>query len=1382
VTLDQSIVWTALPNGWVSPGTKLALSVFAAPRLESSAHPPLLTPFDFANWPDTLAHQRGGALRFTVTFEGHAPVVAQLTSPAPDSTKWSYIFKPGETRVDPWKFKDLSGAPLQSFSVTGVESFVQKFYTAVGAANPLSFPPVSLLSKYLPSEDTNRRGAPGWGHVTDAVKFHQLPHSLPADTVQDPRHRIPVPTFDFHATLSALHSYPALMRQLGLVFDLEVTVPAGLSATPKVKVTPKWHPNPRVHGTIDVSPWTACRLSAASFRAAPRGLDYDNGMLNLHDAARFAVVELDTDGAADRLSALATSMLQTNPPRDSTAHGTPALRSAGLTVTWSGWAEQPSKGAGRDLTDLITSQKANNAVIESYVASHGVGPLPTFHAEDLIRGHRFDVLTTSEAAPAWRSLCFRAGTYRLGKPEHVITIDDEGAVSSALSQPSGLVKYNSHTGAFGASVPPPPDLYAHERIARWKGWSLVAERPGKSGVGPGTQLQEGGKNPVPPTEPGAVGSPPLLSVTVAAPTSGDHLLPKLRFGDFYRFRARAADLAGNGVEAASADVSTATAPKPHLRFEPVESPQLAAIRPPAPGEGTQLMVILDDLVNPVPPNGRWVFPPKVSELMAEEHGMLDGFVEGAAPDPSKPPSAAPATFEFLAARDPARLNDLPGVEFYGANFNSTGSPNVGTPYFPGATKLAVPWIPDPLSSGVAMVGVPGTTGPVVRLWEGGRWPDPDPLLLVLQAGAVPGEAYVPGTATDSAVETIILPPGETAEVAMSSALFAGAVGPLGRLLGLLVLGPWQWLADSGINPKLLDELRAKAAEGLLWQLSPSRVLTLVHAVRLPLLAPTFGLPATRRQLGSTKAELLDLSFVVDVKSTSSLDFLATWIDPVDDIAKPAPDLSAHSANAFKLTVDEGFKLDGGNSAATQDFGDTKHHLVDYHAVGTSRFNGYFRQTTTVTFSGATPVVMSTFGLDAASVSLSIPSTSPDKPAKEFPRGDFRVDAPAGTVALTASGVAAAAGEAVDVSWIPTDTLAGPKSLVPVLSTARPLAPTIARVVPAWALSAPRGSLDSDGITQTRQGNFLRVYLDRPWFSSGGGELLGVVTRLDAQLPTAAQQAHTSVVGADPIYDALFSDWGSFTGISSFLNQAIVPSVPGRPDYTSPPELSIVEDPSGAKYRIWPFEVRFDTHTRLWYADIGLAFDNPDGAYPPMFARLALARFQPWSLAGVEVSAVALASIAQPVPDRSVLVTTGSTLGTVQVQVSGWGYAGWRPAVFKTAGDAYSGISPTQDAPETYGGPTMVVEVQSQSITLGGLGGDFAWAPAPGTRPVMLPSPGDNGAFVSWSGEVPLPKGTVTDVGRLRLRISEIDFYTGSTAPAVVDTNYRRPFVVHIPLS
>jgi len=1379
VSLEQSIVWTALPNGWSSPGKTLALSVFVAPRLSSSAKPPFLTPFDFANWPSTLSNQKGSALKFSVTFKGHAPVAAAITSAQPNPRLWSLIFRPAETRVDPWKFKDLSGAPLRSFSVTGVEDFVRNFYTAVGKAYPTTFPPASLLDKYLPADENNRRGGPGYKYVKEAVAFHQLPPTVPAGTVHDPRYKPPIPTFDFHAILSALHSYPALMRMLGLVLDLEVTVPGGLTPTPLVNVAPEWK-TLAVPGTLDVSPWTACRLTGSSFRAAPRGPDYGNGMLSLNDTKRFSVVELDTDGAADRISALATAMLQTIPPPGSKSNATPALRSAGPSVIWSGWAEQPSKGAGLDLSDMLTNQKANNAMIEAYISSLGVGPLPTFHAEDLIRGHRFDVLTTTEVTPSWRSLCLRVGTYRLGpKPEHVITIDDEGAVSAAVSQPAALVKFDAHKDKIGPAVPTPPDLYAHERIVKWKGWSLVAERPGKSGVGPGTELQENGSNPVPPYEAGAIGRPPLLSVTVAAPTTGSQLLPKLRFGDFYRFRARAADLAGNGVGVSSTDGSTATAPVPHLRFEPVESPHLAAISPPVPGEGTQLMVILDDQVNPVPTNGRWIFPPKVSQLMAEELGMLDGFVEGMLADPTKPPSGAPATYTLLAKRDPARLNDVPGVEFYGANTDSAGKPGVGSPYFPGAMKLAVPWIPDPLSAGVSMVGIPGATDPVVRFWEGGPWPDPEPLLLVLQAGATAGESYTAGTPAHSPVETITLPAAETAFVAMSSALYPGAVGPAGRLLGLYVLGPWQWLAGSGLTAKQLSDLEAAAVGGLLWQLSPARVLTLIHAVRIPLAPPKFVAPATTRTLGSTKAELEDKSFSIDVKSTSSLDVLAAWIDPVDDVTKPAPGLLKHTANAFKLTVDDGFVL--GGTAATQDFGDTHHHLVGYHGVGTSRFSGYFRQTTTVTFSGTTPVELSTLGLAPASVRLTIPGT----PAIKFPRKDFAVDAKKGTVALSASGVTLAAGRAVDVSWIPTDTLAGPAAGVPVLSTARPVAPTVARVVPAWQLSAPSGTLASGGILQTRRGNFLRVYLERPWYSTGAGELLGVVTRLDSQLPDTAQLAYTTVVGADPIYDALFADWGAFTGISSLTNLAKVPSVPGRAVYTSPPTLAIPEDPSGL-YRIWPYEVRFDTNTRRWFADVQLSFQDqgvvgPDGAYPPMFVRLALTRFQPWSLNGVEVSPVVLATIAQPVPDRVVLVTNGTTPGTVQVQVEGFGYVGWRPAAFNSPGDYNSGVSPDQDYPETYGGPTMIVEVQFQDTSTG-LSGDFAWKTVPGTRPVMLPSPGDNGAFVSWSGEVPLPSPSKSVPGPFRLCISEIDFYTEPTAPALVDTTYRRPFVVHVPLT
>ena len=281
-------------------------------------------------------------------------------------------------------------------------------------------------------------------------------------------------------------------------------------------------------------------------------------------------------------------------------------------------------------------------------------------------------------------------------------------------------------------------------------------------------------------------------------------------------------------------------------------------------------------------------------------------------------------------------------------------------------------------------------------------------------------------------------------------------------------------------------------------------------------------------------------------------------------------------------------------------------------------------------------------------------------------------------------------------------------------------------------------------------------------------------------------AYTTVVGADPVYDALFSEWGSFTGISDLTNLAKVPSVPGHPTYSSPPKLTIAEDTSGTLYRIWPYAANYDTNTELWFSDVQLSFGDqgivgPDGAYPPMFVRLALARFQPWSLAGVEVSPVVMATIVQPVPDRIVYITNGTEAHTVQVVVEGFGYVGYRPAVFNTPNDTLSGISATQDVAEVYGGPAMVVEVQVQDTSTG-FSGDLAWTSAPGTSPVLLSAPGDNGAFVSWSGIVTIPTTIGTSAETYRLRISEIDFYPETTAPDSVDVTYRRPFVVHIPLS
>ena len=59
------------------------------------------------------------------------------------------------------------------------------------------------------------------------------------------------------------------------------------------------------------------------------------------------------------------------------------------------------------------------------------------------------------------------------------------------------------------------------------------------------------------------------------------------------------------------------------------------------------------------------------------------------------------------------------------------------------------------------------------------------------------------------------------------------------------------------------------------------------------------------------------------------------------------------------------------------------------------------------------------------------------------------------------------------------------------------------VVPTWTwdeeTSPGRRSADAarrlaPTLTRTRSGGGLRVYLDRPWYSSGAGELLGVVLK------------------------------------------------------------------------------------------------------------------------------------------------------------------------------------------------------------------------------------------------------------------------------------------------
>src|SRR5262249_28699120 len=192
-------------------------------------------------------------------------------------------------------------------------------------------------------------------------------------------------------------------------------------------------------------------------------------------------------------------------------------------------------------------------------------------------------------------------------------------------------------------------MYLHQSLVRWTGFSLVAPRPGQ----PVTTETEG-------SEPVAGSSPlPGFNVSFAA-TPGT--LPTLRFGVGYRFQLRSVDVAGyaDPLDAASTDFSRAVPAQPvrYQRFDPVVAPVVVAGAPMTEGESAEPRVtrpdpwlggIIGSLLAPIlgAPPVRHLAPPKVSQLLCEEHGMFD---RGGVPDPSR--------YALIARRDAADLSTI----------------------------------------------------------------------------------------------------------------------------------------------------------------------------------------------------------------------------------------------------------------------------------------------------------------------------------------------------------------------------------------------------------------------------------------------------------------------------------------------------------------------------------------------------------------------------------------------------------------------------------------------------------------------------------------------------------------------------------------------------
>jgi hypothetical protein len=266
--------------------------------------------------------------------------------------------------------------------------------------------------------------------------------------------------------------------------------------------------------------------------------------------------------------------------------------------------------------------------------------------------------------------------------------------------------------------------------------------------------------------------------------------------------------------------------------------------------------------------------------------------------------------------------------------------------------------------------------------------------------------------------------------------------------------------------------------------------------------------------------------------------------------------------------------------------------------------------------------------------------------------------------------------------------------------------------------------DTNLMRSVRFGGGLRVYLERPWYSSGEGELLGVTLwtgddPLDEDLRNRLKSSITQW-GMDPIWQTanLFAapEKKSFPDAVAF-------------DYRVPLEESTAGD--AGFVNVVGFRPEFDEERKLWFADLTVDTESP--TYMP-FVRLALVRYQPDALREAKISRVVLADFAQLAPDRSATVMCDP----------------YHPRSLKVA---VSGVAPRGPEPSPGVPPTQIrVRVQERDDALPT---DLGWrdtapetATVTGTQEPVKNRPD----LVLWSGTVAF--AARPEPGRFRLLVEE----------------------------
>ncbi|MGW7610466.1 peptidoglycan-binding domain-containing protein [Streptomyces sp. NPDC054766] len=1222
------------------------------------------------------------------------------------------------------------------------------------------------------------------GALGQLVAFH-TPASSTARTLtgEDPPPPPPPqpPDPDFHQMLTSLGDHPALLRRLGLVLDFLVPVgqlPAS-SGEGFLSVIPHWQ-SELGENSQDLPPRTRYVLlpDRNVFVAGPRGFAADplaspaRGLVALPEE-QFSLEQADIDAAAMKL------MTQ---PADGT--GLSPVRTQGLSLVRDGRKDvldadfAKAAAANGEAVEAMREQGADRPDSEK---------MPTLDAEDLVRGHRMDVWDSTRER--WFSLHERTVEYKSpGGTAPLLTASDEGFFQVNLvsppDDPGGKELFVPETlvtwDGWSHSAPRPgrvlgirdeapdeviepanraqPSLPLEIGVKARKG-SLPRLRFGRGYrvrlrtvdlAGNGLTLGEAdalmdppdgneftlpGDDPVvfqrfeaapPPTvlprlplgegasvnrlvirsspgsRPGPAGGPGAVTRVVAladvrvgsthddvrvvqqALIDGGHSIPQGAtgfFGDQTR-AAYAAEQRAQGFQGEDADGEPGCQSLTELGRKsgfavdcdggaeaallPGQEPARSAERYAA--EFNSSTLVTDE--GHAPYSGvdeRHLVAPKASLQCVERHSLLDGAI-------GSPDRAAREAGYALASRESGSLGDpeQPGVEVSPIKSPAADPDHPVTTVRHTGEQVQLPHLPDPLVKGVALLDLPGMEpGRAFEVpWNGDAWHRPRSFRLRLAEGAAP-----PRFDEASRVLTVSLPKAQVATVRVCSAINFDE-----KLLGLAA---WcRKLPEPSAQPppeeealreeeqRRTDTAMELAAGGRHWMFTPWQELTLVHAVQRPLKQPVLNLkePAADRAEGAT-AEHLAGTVTLDQGSTGQVELVAEWNDVVDEGETGRLELP-RNAPVFDLLTGQvpSGSVPADGPAALQD--------------GVLAFSTETAETLARTDPVAHPPIPEKheFG-DTKYRSVRYHPVTGTKFGDYFPARFTEAD----PTALTVEGAA------VEHS---------------VRSSAPPAAPRLLYCMPTLSLESLDGPPGT--VVRLRRGGGIRVFLDRPWFSSGDGELLGVLVGQAPVGTAAADPPWVTVMGRDPIHRSA---------------KVVAPTASTFTNAVQQDDTLTVTTPAGPlPVTVLGFSPQFDAEGNRWFCDLEL--DTGDTLLP--FIRLALVRYQPQSIRGSEISAVARTDLLRILPDRELRVRLGS------------------PPTVSVTGPSYD---PTDSTPPRI---TAVAQRRREGVA----DDDLAWVTLEDTSVELASIDADSSHRAFYTGQVPLPPGE--DRAQLRLLVLETD--------------------------